>query len=76
LDSSYSRLLDHPWLKDVKIFHNWGNNIIMIKGIATIKTILVIKKFKTPIKQPKIFIIVKVWGSILYIYNLCACLEG
>ncbi len=68
-------LLDHPWLKDVQIFHNWGNKIIMIKGIGTIITILVIEKFRTPIKQPKMFIIVKVWGSIPYTYNLCACLE-
>jgi hypothetical protein len=46
-------LLDHPWLKDVKVFHDWGNNIIIIKGIGTSITILVITKFRTPIKQPK-----------------------
>jgi len=29
LNSSYSMLLSYPWLKDVKMFHNWGNIIII-----------------------------------------------
>jgi len=29
LDSSYS-MLGHPWLKDAKIFHNWGNNMLLL----------------------------------------------
>jgi hypothetical protein len=32
LDSSYSMLLGHPWLRDVKVSYNWGNNIITIQG--------------------------------------------
>jgi hypothetical protein len=65
-------LLDHPWLRDIKIFHNWGNKIIMIKGIDTIVTIFVIKKFRTPIEQHKMFIIVKVWGfNSLHLQPMC-----
>jgi hypothetical protein len=30
LDSNYFILLGHPWLKDVKVSHNWGNNTITI----------------------------------------------
>jgi hypothetical protein len=30
LDSSYFVLLGCPWLKDDKMFHDWGNNIITI----------------------------------------------
>ncbi len=30
LDSKYSMLLGHPWLRDVKVSHDWGTNIITI----------------------------------------------
>ncbi len=50
LDSNYSMLLSHPWLKDVKISHDWGNNTIIIKGINTIKTIPITKKLGVYIK--------------------------
>jgi hypothetical protein len=33
LDSSYSMLFKHPWLKDAKVSHNWGT----IKGTDTVK---------------------------------------
>jgi hypothetical protein len=49
LDSSYFMLLGWPWLKDVKMSHDWGNNTITIQG-NTIRTILVIKKIRAPIK--------------------------
>jgi hypothetical protein len=41
LNSSYYVLLSRPWLKDVKVFHDWGNNTIIIQGIGIIRTILV-----------------------------------
>jgi hypothetical protein len=56
LESNYSMLLGRPWLKDVKIFHDQGNNIITIQGIDAIKTILVIEKLKAPTKQPKMLV--------------------
>jgi hypothetical protein len=31
LDSSYSMLLGCPWLRDVNMSHDWGNNIIPIQ---------------------------------------------
>jgi hypothetical protein len=50
LDSNYFMLLGHPWLKDVKISHDWGSNTIIIKDINTIKTIPIIKKLGVYIK--------------------------
>jgi hypothetical protein len=46
-------LLGHPWLRDVKVFHDWGNNIIIIQGTSTIRTIPITKKLGTPTKHPK-----------------------
>jgi hypothetical protein len=56
LDYNYYMLLDHPWLRDAKVFHDWGNNTIAIQGISIIKTILVKKKLGTPTKRPKVLI--------------------
>jgi hypothetical protein len=43
-------LLGHPWLRDAKVFHDWGNNIIIIQGACAIRTIPIIKKLGAPIK--------------------------
>jgi hypothetical protein len=43
-------LLSHPWLKDVKLPHDWGNNIITIQGVDIVKTIPITRKLGTPIK--------------------------
>jgi len=56
LDSNYFMLLGCPWLKDVKMSHDWGNNIITIQGADTIKTILATKKLGAPTKCPKILV--------------------
>ncbi len=32
VDSSYSMLLGRPWLRDVKVAHDYGNNIVTIQG--------------------------------------------
>jgi hypothetical protein len=52
LDSSYSMLLGCPWLKDAKISHNWGTNIVTIQGTDTIRTILDTKKLGIQTKRP------------------------
>ncbi len=44
LDSSYSMLLGHPWLRDAKISHDWGTNTITIQGTCIVRTIPIIKK--------------------------------
>jgi hypothetical protein len=52
LVSSYSMLLGCPWLRDAKISHDWGTNIVTIQGKNTVKTILVIKKLGVQTKRP------------------------
>jgi hypothetical protein len=44
-------LLGRPWPRDAKMFHDWGNNIIIIQGVDTIKTIPIIKKLGAPTKR-------------------------
>jgi hypothetical protein len=36
VDSSSSMLLERPWLREVKMAHDWGNNIVTIQGNGTI----------------------------------------
>ncbi len=50
VDSSYSMLLGRPW--DVKVAHDWGNNIITIQGNGTIKTIIVTKCLGGEVTRP------------------------
>jgi hypothetical protein len=52
----YSMLLSRLWLRDVKVSHDWGNNIITIQGADAVRTILVIKKLGAPTKHPKVLI--------------------
>ncbi len=40
VDSSYSMLLGRPWLRDVKVAHDWGSNIVTIQRNGTIRTIM------------------------------------
>jgi hypothetical protein len=32
VDSNYLMLLGRPWLRDAKVAHGWGNNIVTIQG--------------------------------------------
>jgi hypothetical protein len=36
LDGSYSMLLGRPWLRNVKVIHDWGKNLITIKNNGVI----------------------------------------
>jgi hypothetical protein len=54
IDSSYSMLLGHPWLKDAKVSQNSGTNIVIIQGTCIIITIHVTKKLSVQTKRPKI----------------------
>jgi len=56
LDSSCSILLSYPWLKDVKVSHDWGNNTIVIQGASTIRTIPVTKKLGAQTKHLKVLV--------------------
>jgi hypothetical protein len=45
VDSNYSMLLGRSWLRDAKVAHDWGSNIVTIQGNFTIRTIIVTKNF-------------------------------
>jgi hypothetical protein len=36
VDFNYSMLLGRPWLRDAKVTHDWGNNVIIVQGNGTI----------------------------------------
>jgi len=36
------------------MFHDWGNDTIIIQGTGIVITTFVTKKFKTPTKHPKV----------------------
>jgi len=52
VDSSYSMLLGRPWLKDVKMAHDWRSNIVTIQRNGTVTTIIITKHSKGEIKIP------------------------
>ncbi len=54
VDSSYSMLLERPWLRDVKVTHDWGSNIVTIQGNETTKTIIVTKHLGGETRRPKV----------------------
>jgi hypothetical protein len=56
LDSNYFMLLGYPWLKDAKVFHDWGYDTITIQGIGIVRTIHVTKKLGAPSKHPKMLV--------------------
>jgi hypothetical protein len=52
VDSNYSMLLGRPWLRDAKVAHDWGNNIVTIQENGTIITIILTKHLGGEIKRP------------------------
>jgi hypothetical protein len=56
LNFSNSMLLGCPWLRDVKVSHDWSNNTITLQRTNTIKTRHVTKKLGVPIKHPKVLV--------------------
>jgi hypothetical protein len=53
LNFNYSMLLNHHWLKDARVSHDWGTNIVTIDGTSPIKTIPITKKLVAKTKRPK-----------------------
>jgi len=56
VDFSYSMLLGRPWLRDVKMAHDWGSNIITIQRNGTIIIIIVTKHLGGEVKRPKMLL--------------------
>jgi hypothetical protein len=56
VDSNYYMLLGRPWLRDAKVTHDWGNNVIIVQGNGTIVTISVNKKLGAKTRTLQIFV--------------------
>jgi hypothetical protein len=52
VDSSYSMLLGRPWLRDAKVAHHWGSNIVTIQGNGIFKTITITKHLGNEVRKP------------------------
>ncbi len=49
-------LLGRPWLRDAKVAHDWGSNIVTIQRNGTIKTIIVTKCLGGEVRKPKVLL--------------------
>jgi hypothetical protein len=56
VDFSYSMLLGRPWLRDAKVTHEWGNNVIIVQGNGTIRTISINKKLGVETRRPQVLV--------------------
>ncbi len=63
--SNYSMLLGRPWLKDVKVAHDWGSNIVTIQEIGTIKTITITKCLGGEIRKPEVLLCYEYQNGII-----------
>ncbi len=56
MDCSYSLLLGHPWLRNVKISHNYETNIVTIQGIGVVRIVPITKKLSIQTKWPEVLV--------------------
>jgi len=56
VDSSYFMLLGKPWLRDAKVKHDWGNNVIIVQSNGIIRIILINRKLGAKIKSPQVLV--------------------
>jgi hypothetical protein len=70
VDSNYSMLLGTPWLKDAKMAHDWGNNIITIQRNGTLRTIIITKHLGGEIRKPKVLLCYNYQNGITYEENI------
>jgi hypothetical protein len=53
---SYSMLLGRSWLRNVKVVHDWGNNIVTILGNGTVRTITINKHLGGEVRKPEVLL--------------------
>jgi hypothetical protein len=66
LDSNYSMLLKHPGLHNVKVTHDWGNNLITIEGNNIVWTIIIMKHLDGNIKWPEVLLWYDIMNGVTY----------
>jgi hypothetical protein len=66
LDSNYSMLLGRPWLRDAKVAHDSGSNIITIQGNGIVQTITITKHLGGEVRKPKVLLCYDYQNGITY----------
>ncbi len=61
LDSIYSMSLGKPWLKDAKVTHDQGNNVIIVQGNAIVRTIQLTRNQEKKLRGPKYLFVMICW---------------
>jgi hypothetical protein len=56
VDFSYSMLLGRPWFRNAKVTYDRGNNVIIVQGNGTIKTISVNRKLGMKTRKPLVLV--------------------
>jgi hypothetical protein len=56
VDFNYSMLLGKPWLRDAKVAHDWGSNIVTIQGNGIVRTIIVTKHLGSEVRRRKMLL--------------------
>jgi hypothetical protein len=56
VDYNYSMLLGRPWLKDAKVKHDWGNNVIIVQGNGIVRIISINKKLGAKTRRLQILV--------------------
>jgi len=56
VDFCYSMLLGRPWLRDVKVAHDWGSKIVTIQGNGMVQTITVTKHLGSEVRRLEVLL--------------------
>ncbi len=59
-------MLGRPWLKDAKVAHDWGNNVIIVQGNGIVRTILVNRKLGVETKRPQVLVCYDLMEGLTY----------
>ncbi len=49
-------MLGKPWLRDAKVKHDWGNNVIIVQSNGIIRIILINRKLGAKIKSHQVLV--------------------
>ncbi len=66
VDYSYFMLLGRLWLRNAKVTHDWGNNVIIVQSNGIIRTILVGMKLGVETKMPQVFVYYDLMEGLIF----------
>jgi len=66
VDFNYYMLMGKLWLRDVKVTHDWGNNVITIQGNGIIRTISLNKKLGVETRRLQVLVCYDLLEGLTY----------